>query len=73
MNLSEEEEFIRHNIFREELYVYAHLPNKAFGEKIEQFKIDYKHLLSNEKPKPLPINRYQLKKAIRDRRGRFNY
>ncbi len=72
MNLTEQEEFIRHNCFREELYVYAYLPAEEFQEKVEQFKIDYKHLLSDEKPKPLAISKYQLKKAIRDKGGRFN-
>lgn len=72
VNTTKEEEFIRHNIFREELYVHAHLPRAEFQEIFEQFKIDYKHLLSNKKPKPLAISKYQLRKAIRDKRGRFN-
>lgn len=47
MGNEKEEEFIRHNIFREELYDYAYLPKESFDKIIEQFKIDYKHLLKN--------------------------
>ena len=71
MNLKDEEEFIRHNIFREELYVNAYLPAKEFQEILEQFKKDYKHLLSGKKPMPLDISGYQLRKYIREKRGNF--
>ena len=46
-----DDEFVRHNIFREELYSYAYLPIEKFNAIVEQFKIDYKHLLSGEKIK----------------------
>ena len=65
MNTAEEEEFIRHNVFREELYVYAHLPRAEFQEKIEAFKKDYEHLLSNKKKHPLDITWSQFRKQIK--------
>ena len=65
MNTTEEEEFIRHNIFREELYVYANLPRAEFQEKIEAFKKDYEHLLSNKKKHPLDITWNQFRKFIK--------
>ena len=71
MDLKEEEEFIRHNIFREELYVYAHLPKEEFTKIIEKFKEDYKHLLSDKKPRPLAMSKYELRKHIREKRGNF--
>ncbi len=71
MNLKEEEEFIRHNIFREELYVNAHLPKEEFQKIFEQFKKDYKHLLSGKKPQSLGITGYQLRKHIKEKRGNF--
>ena len=71
MNLKEEEEYIRHNIFREELYVNASKSREEFQKIVEQFKIDYKHLLSDEKPKPLAVSKSQLRKYIKDKRGNF--
>ena len=66
MDLSEQEEFIRHNVFREELYVYAHLPNKEFQEKVDAFKIDYAHLLSDKKKRPLDVSWYQFRKHVKN-------
>ena len=65
MNLYEQEDFIRHNIFREELYVHAILPKKEFQVKLEEFKKEYAHLLSNKKPVPLDLSGYQLRKYVR--------
>ena len=66
MNTTEEEEFIRHNIFREELYVYAHLTNAEFQEKIEQFKKDYSHLIKDQKNRPMDVSWFQFRKHIKN-------
>jgi len=68
MNVKEEEEFVKHNVFREELYVNAHLPAEEFQEKIDDFKKEYPHLLSDKKPIHLDISGYQLRKYIKERR-----
>lgn len=60
---------VRHEIFREELYVFAHLPNKEFQIKLEEFKKKHPELLTGKKPMPLDISGYQLRKHIRNRWG----
>lgn len=65
MNLTEQEEFIRHNIFREELYVHAHLTNEEFQEKVETFKVEYAHLLTDAKKLPIGVTWYQFRKHLK--------
>ena len=66
--MSEEEEFIRHNIFREELYTFAHLPKKEFQTIFDEFKNRRSDLLIDKKPVYLDISGYQLRKYIKERR-----
>ena len=64
MDFIKEEEFIRHNCFREELYVYAHLPQKEFKIILDEFKKRMPHFVSSEKKRPLDISWNQFRKQV---------
>lgn len=62
---------VRHEIFREELYTYAHLPNEEFQVILEEFKKRRPELVPDTKPIYLDISGYKLRKHIKDKRGNF--
>lgn len=65
VDTTENEEYIKHECFRENLYVYAHLPKAEFNKILEQFKSDYPHFVSNKKKLPLAISWSQFRKHIK--------
>lgn len=65
VDTTEQEEYIKHECFREELYVYAHLPKAEFQVIIDEFKERMPHYISSKKKRPMDVSWSQFRKTIK--------
>ena len=63
---TKEEEKERHEIFREELYPFAHLPKEQFKLILDDFKKRFPFLIEGQKPRPMDVSWHQFRKTIRN-------